>query len=479
MTDKVDMAARGSSKVAPLLKFRPSSQEPYVCEEGLNLLAAQPAPLSVVALLGDGRCGKSTLASRLINPDFQDPDSSVFAVGDTGQSVTEGVDICVTTGGASGSGSLAVLDCEGGNNPTATIRSAVDLVAMLASTLTVQVVWGQMSEGQLMQIGQILASRDRLLVDCKSTSKPRLLIVVNGCHLKYDNQHLTDTFEETHGESEKSRNELRRHIKNAYEKIDFCTVPLEVNKAYAEELQTFRQAVAENCQPLKLGGSLLSGAQVGEMVMKVVTELSNVGVVPIPSVFRHVIFDHMLMPHVERLSKEFEASLPDLSDNDYRSDLVDPRFEFSKAFSRLTEHLTHKDFVEEAHEHLQRRMEHSWNTVVQRNTAIGDQVRDVTTESDTRFSHTDARTVGYKRAYLVFGSHIPVVRPCPVYRIWTRTRSLKKNGLVTYTEWLPTGMTIDKGAEMEAGDFRCCRRDIIKSTFSTNTSSRFTNSTVG
>jgi len=439
----------GAPECVPLLKFDKGTQEgdkPHLVTAGLERLASLPPPVSVVTLMGDGRCGKSTLGSRLI-----DDERLVFPVGDTGTSVTEGIDMAIVPKGGEGGGTLVVLDCEGGNNPTGAIRGAVDLVAMLSSTLTVQVVWGQMSEGQLLQIGQGIAVRDRLLVGSRENNKEtvqrlpaqRLLLVVNGCHLRYAPDQLSKTFMEVHTGPAASRNELRQNIKRTFEQIHFVTVPSENEFSYQSQLEALRNAVEEHCSPASLGGIKLSGAQISEMLKQTVNEIRKSGTVPVPSVFRHVIFDHLLKPLVNKLMEEYKESLPDLSDAEFRPMMPDTRSEILQHFDRETHHLTHHELVGEAREDLRKRSDVAWQRVLDQNTAIGEQDRDVSTESEMRYSHTEERVLRWTRSCYVVGKKTPVVEACSVFRVWTRTRVLKKNGQVAYSDWAPSAHNVD------------------------------------
>lgn len=434
---------QGFPECVPLLKFDPGSPDkPHLIESGLFTLASLPPPVSIVTLLGDGRCGKSTLASRLI-----DDERHVFPVGATGAAVTEGIDMCIIPrGGGASEGSLVVLDCEGGNNPTGAIRGAVDLVAMFASTLTVQVVWGQMSEGQLLQIGQGIAVRDRLLSGNPTNQRfqgQRLLLVVNGCHLHYDQDQLDKTFLEVHTGTSSARNELRQNIKRTFEQIQFLTVPPEKDFSYLTHLETFRNAVSEHCFPAALSGVRLSGAQVAEMLKSAVVEFRTAGSVPVLSVFRHVIFDHLLKPLVTDLMESFKAALPDLSDGEFRPTMPDARLEILEAFDNETQQLTHRELVAEAREDMRKRADVAWQRVLDQNEAIGEQDRDVATESETRYSHTEERVVAWKRSCGVLGKKTPQVEACSVFRVWTRTRVLKKNGQVAYSEWRPSNHNVE------------------------------------
>lgn len=440
-----------SALCIPLLKFGAGEDLPHLEEAGLSALSLLPPPVSIVTFLGDGRCGKSTLASRLAHGNR----GIIFPIGDTGEPVTAGIDLCVVPS-TSSSGTLVVLDCEGGNNPTGAIRSAVDLVAMLCSTLTVQVMWGQMGESQLLQIGQGLAARDRLLTGVGAgLPAQRLLLVVNGCHLRYAAGHLDKTFRQDHVGSESSRNELRAKIKRAYDQIMFSTVPHEMDPTFAKKMGEFEKVVKDSCSPVALAGRQLSGAQVVEILRQTVGELHSSGAVPVPSIFRHVIFHHLLVPLVNSLSAEVDASLPDLDDEVYRPQPLDCRPEILQRFEEDARHLTYPELVAEARESLRDRINRTWQAWAARNEAVGQQDRDVTTEFDTRYDHCEERTVGFKRSCLVVGKRRPVVQACNVFRTWTRTRVLKKNGQIVYSDWAP-GQTMEPSESQSCSDLSTC-----------------------
>jgi hypothetical protein len=432
-------------KCYPLLKFDSDGEKPHLQEDGLAALSAVPPPIRVVTLVGDGRCGKSTLASKLIGDE-----AAVFPVGDTGESVTVGIDLCIMPKEGS-EGTLVVLDCEGGNNPAAAIRDAVDVVATLVSTLVVQVVWGQMSEGQLMQIGQALANRDRLLRGATAKLHAQdLMFVVNGCHLNYAPDHLNQTFLEVHAGASSARNELRAQIKKAYSKISFITIPSFHSAACGTKIESWRRDVNDCCAPLSLVGSRLSGAQAVEMLRAAVHELRDQGAVPIPSVFRRVIYDNFLMPMVATSYAEYESSLPDFADGEYRPLLLDTRSELMRAFDKETQNFSHNqfsnEFIIEARKKLEELVEVAWTRAIAQNMAIGEQDRDVSTESEVRYSHTEERVVGSKRTCWIVGKEKKVVEPATVFKLWTRTRVLKKNGQTAYSEWAPSSHTMDSGS---------------------------------
>jgi len=247
--------------------------------------------------------------------------------------------------------------------------------------------------------------------------------------------------------NETARNELRANIKRAYEQIHFVTVPHDSDPAHPERLSELQQAVAQHCLPATLSGSQLSGAQVAELMKCAVLQLQSAGVVPVQSIFRHVLLDHLLLPLARRIADGMESTLPDLSDSEYRTAPADPRIVAMERFDNEVQNLTHTELVAEAKSQLRTRIDRAWQHFCDCNDAIGEQDRDVCTEFEQRFSHTQERVVRYKRPCLVVGKKQPVVQPCSVFRVWTRTRVLKKNGQIAYTDWQPGSTQVDDPGE--------------------------------
>ncbi|CAE8721039.1 unnamed protein product, partial [Polarella glacialis] len=120
----------------PLLKFRDPDGTPFLCEEGLAVIERLPGPVCPIAFVGDGRSGKSFLASRIAGEGtFKDDDSDV--------AVTEGIDVVAFS---SHPGHILIFDCEGGNNALSKSHSIVTVVGALLATALVFVTDGKASE---------------------------------------------------------------------------------------------------------------------------------------------------------------------------------------------------------------------------------------------------------------------------------------------------------------------------------------------
>ncbi|CAJ1443859.1 unnamed protein product [Effrenium voratum] len=139
----------------PLLKFK--GETPILCEEGLAVIEALPGPLCPIAFVGDGRSGKSYLASKTVGVDaFKDDDSE--------EAVTEGIDVAAIS---SHPGHLLVFDCEGGNNALSKSHSIVTVVGALFATALIFVTDGKASEAAVEALGRML--EERALIKCDGT----------------------------------------------------------------------------------------------------------------------------------------------------------------------------------------------------------------------------------------------------------------------------------------------------------------------
>merc|ERR1719158_1576517 len=132
--------------------------------------------------------------------------------------------------------------------------------------------------------------------------------------------------------------------------------------------------------------------------------------------------------------------------------MPDTRSDLLADFDAHTAQLTHRELVDEAREDLRKRADVAWQRVLDQNNAIGEQDRDVSTESEMRYSHTEERVVSWKRSCFVVGKKTPIVEACSVFRVWTRTRVLKKNGQVAYSDWAPSSHNVDGSSLAGAGN---------------------------
>mmetsp|Transcript_8718 Transcript_8718/g.17926 ORF Transcript_8718/g.17926 Transcript_8718/m.17926 type:complete len:380 (-) Transcript_8718:8-1147(-) len=270
----------------PLLKF--NHDQPTLCEEGLAVIEALPGPLCPVAFVGDGRSGKSYLASKVVG-------AGAFKEDDSDEAVTEGIDVVAIS---SHPGHLLVFDCEGGNNAMSKSHSIVTVVGALFATALIFVTDGKASEAAIEALARML--EERSLIKCDGTGSLQaqtLLFVVNQSRLRYGEDALEKILSADHGEE---RKEVRSLISKAYpeHQRDFFTVPVDNKSEFQERWEKLHEAIRAAAVPLKMGKLWMTGPQVVQMLRKVEQELRTRGKVSLPSLHRHVILDGWLKPTV-------------------------------------------------------------------------------------------------------------------------------------------------------------------------------------
>eukprot|EP00439_Symbiodinium_sp_Y106_P064768 s59_g10.t1 len=178
-------SARACVRVLALLREQNScgsSQEHTPCGRNDWGRESGEGRICPVIFVGDGRAGKSYLASCLVGTE------DTFVSSDSAESVTEGIDaVAVPVDGDT----LLILDCEGGNNAMAAIRSLVNVFGLLLGSqalLQRKGVWTVVVNGRLCVS---LAARSLLRLDesCKLPEQ-ELVFVVNKNTLKYEGSAL-------------------------------------------------------------------------------------------------------------------------------------------------------------------------------------------------------------------------------------------------------------------------------------------------
>jgi len=271
----------------PLLKFE-AQDRPVICEEGLEAIRRLPGPVCPVAFVGDGRSGKSYLASKIVGEGaFQTDDSDV--------AVTEGIDVAILQ---SHPGHLVVFDCEGGNNAMSRSHSIVTVVGALLATALVFVTDGKASEAAVEALARML--QERSLIKCDGTGSLQaqsLLFVVNQNRLRYSDGALESILA---ADQDEEGRELRGLIGAAYpeERRQFFSVPCDSKGDFEARWERLHGAIREAALPLKMGKLWMTGAQVAEMLRHVEQLLRKHGKVSLPSLHRHVILDSWLKPTV-------------------------------------------------------------------------------------------------------------------------------------------------------------------------------------
>lgn len=406
----------------------------------MRIIGELPPPVHVVTFVGDARCGKSSLASAVSG------DPGTFKAGGGTEPVTAGIDTAVVK--MPSGGNLVILDCEGCNSPSAPAGAAVDVLSMLCSTLVVQVVWGQLGEHQLQQLGASLATRDVMptLENGESLQLPdqRLMIVVNADHLGHSSSDLEKALRNSQ-KGMQARNELRSRIREFYLSSQLVSIPY-VKEMGSTSLATgapLRAAILEASAPVTMGGMPVSGLHINEMAQIVIKKLGCREPISFPSIYRYIVFDQHLQPMVERLLSQFRSQLPLLED--YNPDLCthyDKRMEKLQSFDKETHQISSGEMVREAREKLQQELNNSWEDMVALNAAFGKQVKYQTAQFDQVWKCTEEQVVGFSRC-LILGPKRPVYGTVKIYEEVTRLHSFLKDGTEEDTPWKPTGRTFE------------------------------------
>lgn len=189
------MSAMEGSGCSKLFSF-PEDQL-HLHDAALDLIRAV-SNLQIVAIMGDGRAGKSHLGNEILG-------QQAFKTSNGGDAMTHGVDIALQ-------GNKLLMDCEGLNNALAPSRAQVlQIGAALASTL-IFVLDGKLSEAGLDMLSGVIAQMQMH----HKRLPTRLLLVVNKCLLDYGPRALETALESTHG-----NRGSREAIARAFSQRDF------------------------------------------------------------------------------------------------------------------------------------------------------------------------------------------------------------------------------------------------------------------
>jgi len=302
----------GPPASVPLLKFDAQGRA-VISEEGIEAIRQLPGPLCPVAFVGDGRSGKSFLASKVVG-------EGAFRTDDSDVAVTEGIDVAML---ARSPGHLLVFDCEGGNNALSRSHSIVTVVGALLATALVFVTDGKASEAAVEALAHML--QERSLIKCDGTGSLQaqsLLFVVNQNRLRYSDGALEAILTADQDEEGK---ELRGLIAAAYpeHRRQFFSVPCDSKGDFEERWERLHGAILEAAGPLQMGKLWMTGAQVAEMLRHVEQLLRKHGTVSLPSLHRHVILDSWLKPTVGQvLSSRMDKLLEGFSEEELATQKV-------------------------------------------------------------------------------------------------------------------------------------------------------------
>ena len=207
-----------------------------------DALRSLEAPLQVVAFVGPGRTGKSTLAGKVVD------DSSLFPAAKVLDAVTDGID-AVAIQNPRIDGTLLLLDSEGFDNAFAKSRPEVATLCLLLCSQIVCVDYDRLGDNMMANLARLSACREVLMpsgavaADNLDPQPPELVVVVNGSrfHDKYDSGTLEKALSSDEGNAERSgcREAVRRHFPRRH----FVSLP--VSTAADFDICTLRDIVLQ------------------------------------------------------------------------------------------------------------------------------------------------------------------------------------------------------------------------------------------
>eukprot|EP00927_Polykrikos_kofoidii_P055341 TRINITY_DN49609_c0_g1_i1.p1 TRINITY_DN49609_c0_g1~~TRINITY_DN49609_c0_g1_i1.p1 ORF type:complete len:676 (-),score=112.91 TRINITY_DN49609_c0_g1_i1:105-1985(-) len=409
------------------------------------------ALLSTLILMGDGRGGKSYLASRILgNPD-------IFLSSDSSEPVTDGVDIAVAPMSSLlkevgmeenqelQNEYLLVFDCEGGNNAMAAIRTLVGVFGILLGTEVVFVASGMASEQSLQALGTLLAARClvRLGDDYGGGAlEQRLLFVVNKNTLRYTEDALEQILDAPY---QGSRAELRDTIREAFPQRSFKAVPLMGTPGFEEAVTEVRRYTLKHRQPLKFNGVPVRKGQLGALLNVIVTEVKLTSNISFPSVSRCVVFEGFLLPLVKQVFDQATelGHLPHLEDYNPQLSSKDGRQKVLELFDiQAQQVIGHDPLVQEARSSLQEKLDARWEEITALNETLGDAVVESTMESrESTVRVSDYAALG--------GTSLIKDIPVRTKTVRTEMRSVirRRRGHTEHSEWGYTGDEFTKYVE--------------------------------
>ena len=317
----------------PLIRFD-NAGKMYIPTEAKKSLEGLKPPLSVAALLGPGRTGKSTLAGHLVG------DKSVFPIANSIGPVTHGINAAAVP--HIKGGTLLVLDGEGFNNPLAPSRKEVATLCLLLASVVVSVDFDRMDESTLSNLNELIACSE-VIAGPESEKLPNLFLAINGCRFfeEYDDQTLEKALELRDGPSETNRNNIRNRIKAAFPCRSFCAVPYSRYNSYARAVNTFRDRVVSAAHPLKSNDLPFDGSMFFQLLSSLVEACNNLdasGRIETQDIYKTIVLKK-LQATADQAVASFLNHYP--VDAEYRNEL--DRLDFNFDYDRFLQPLRSKE----------------------------------------------------------------------------------------------------------------------------------------
>ncbi|CAK9055045.1 unnamed protein product [Durusdinium trenchii] len=367
-----------SLKAKPLLKFAGNAAS--LAPEGLELVRELGGHICPIIFVGDGRSGKSYLASCLVDAE------DAFVSSDSAESVTEGIDVlAVPVSKISDKGfgeqdeHLLVMDCEGGNNAMAAIRTLVNVFGLLLGSQVVFVANGMATEQALQTLGMSLAARSLVRLE-EGTQLPtqELVFVVNKNTLRYEGSALEKILEQKFDDP--GRQELRDTVRECFPSRSFFTVPLMGMPSFSESVRSVREHLVEHRTQLQMGGVPVLGRQLAGVMELIVAEVRKSEEISVPSMNRYVIYEGFLLPLTTDLTQLGQSLMSEPTD--YEPNLAErnPIPSLLGRFDESSAHIGHTGLKMEARQLLEVKLRDLWHWVEVKNEAFGNEVCDTVQE---------------------------------------------------------------------------------------------------
>ncbi|CAJ1381971.1 unnamed protein product, partial [Effrenium voratum] len=377
-------------KAQPLLKF--SDNCATLAPEGAELVRALPGQICPIIFVGDGRSGKSYLASCLVGAE------DAFTSSDSAESVTEGIDVVAVPvsqlSEASGPEHLLVFDCEGGNNALAAIRTLVNVFGLLLGSQVAFVANGMATEQALQTLGMSLAARSLVRLEGAELPKQELVFVVNKNTLRYEGSALEKILEQKFDDP--GRQELRDTVRECFPERSFFTVPLMGMPAFEDSLKSLRAHLVDRRKPLQMGGMPVSGRQLAGVMELIVAEVQATQEISLPSMNRYVIFEGFLLPLTNDLVDFAQGQLPEVVDYDPCLAERNPIERILRRFDESSAHVGNVTLKAEARQLLATKLWDLWHWVEAKSEALGNEVCDTVQEAqEVELSRSKSVVGGY------------------------------------------------------------------------------------
>ncbi|CAE7363627.1 rha-1 [Symbiodinium natans] len=281
--------------------------------------------------------------------------------------------------------SLLILDCEGGNNAMAAIRTLVNVFGLLLGSQVVFVANGMATEQALQTLGMSLAARSLLRLESCKLPEQELVFVVNKNTLRYEGSALEKILEQKFQPDDPGRQELRDTVRECFPHRSFFTVPLMGMPAFDESLRALRSHLVSHRKPLEMGGIFVNGRHLAGVMELVVAEVQKSQQVNVPSMNRYVIYEGFLVPLTQDLSDLAQSQLPELSDYDPALEERNPIEATLRRFDEACSHLSTATSVEalkvEARQLLSSKLWDVWRWLEAKNEVLGNEIRDSVQET--------------------------------------------------------------------------------------------------